>query len=178
MALVERRYAEALVDISVQRGLIDIIGQELGSIAVILKMQPELWSFLLNPEVKTESKKAVMRKVFENRVTPELVNFLLLLLDKGRIKFLPGILEEFNKLSDRIKNVLNMTIVSAFPLDEMQINKIKQKYKQKYNAFSVKAVVEVDGSLLGGVKVKIGDKVIDGTITGRLNSLKELVLQG
>lgn len=175
MPLVEKRYAEALVDIAAQAAALDEYQQQLGTIAGLFGGQPEFRVFLLNPEVKSEDKKRAIKSIFSGKIENELFNFLMLLIDKGRIGYLKGISREFEKLADERKNVLNMTIISALPLDKDQIDQISEKYRKLYNAYSVKAVVETDKGLIGGVKVKIGDKVIDGSVKGRIEGLKELL---
>ncbi len=177
MPLVERRYAEAFIDIAAEAEAVDSYRDELKDFVELFKSQPEFKSFLLDPEIKTESKKIVVRKAFSNNLRPETINLIMLLLDKGRVKFLPGIYDEFVKLADKRGNVLNMTIVSASGLDEAQLDRIKEKYKSVYNASQVKADIKVDKTLIGGVKVKIGDKVIDDTLKGRLESLKGLLVK-
>ncbi len=175
MPLVERRYAEALVQISAQAGAIDEYQRDFEAVVNIFNTQPDFKYFVLNPEVKTEVKKEVLKKLLENQVNPVLVNFFMLLLEKGRIKQLPGILDEYVRLADRKRNILNMTIISAIPLSEEQINKIKDKYTGIYGAAAATVNVSVDAGLIGGVKVVIGDKVIDGSVKGRLESLKAVI---
>jgi F-type H+-transporting ATPase subunit delta len=177
MPLVERRYAEAFINIAAGTEDIDSLQEELQGLMELFKSQPVFRTFMLDPEIKTENKKAVVRKAFSNNLKTETVNLLLLLLDKGRIKFLPGIYEEFVRMADKKKNILNMTVYSAAGLDESQVERIKDKYKKLYNASTVKAEVRVDTALIGGVKVKIGDKVIDDSLKGRLESLKELLIK-
>ena len=177
MPIIERRYAEALVNIAEQSASIDSYQDEFRNIVEIFDTHPDFKVFLLNPEFKSDIKKEVIRNIFSNSVRIELVNFLMLLIDKGRMKLLPGIFDEFSKLADKKKNLLNMTIISASSLEESQINEIKEKYRKLYNAYYVKADIEIDVGLIGGVKVRIGDKVTDGTIKGRLESLKHLLVK-
>jgi F-type H+-transporting ATPase subunit delta len=177
MPLVERRYAEALVDISVQNGAIEAFQGEFQSVVSVYDTQPDFKLFLLNPEIRTEVKKDIMKKLFSSRLKGEMVSFLMLLLDKGRIKFLPGIFEEFVKLADKKKNVLDMTIIAAAPIGDKQVDEIKQKYIKLYKASSAKVKIEVDGNLIGGVKVKVGDRVTDGSIKGRLEALKDILIK-
>lgn len=177
MPLIERRYAGAFFDIALGSGDIDSFQGELEEITVFFNNQEEFRQFLMNPEVKNETKKAVVKKALTNVLKAETVNLIMLLLDKGRIGYLPGIYEEFVRLADKTKNILNMTIISASELDKVQIEKIKAKYAALYNSSMVKAEVKVDKALIGGVKVVIGDKVVDDTLKGRLESLKELLLK-
>lgn len=176
MPLIGRRYAEALVDIAAEKGSIDTFRKELSFIAEEYGNQPEFKSFLLNPEIKGELRKLTLTRIFEGKVSIELLNVLLLLADKGRLEFLPAISDEFAIMADKKKNILNMTIISASPLEAEQIEKIKKKYSDRYRTSSVRAAAKIDPSAIGGVKVVIGDKVEDATIKGQLESIKALLL--
>jgi F-type H+-transporting ATPase subunit delta len=177
MPLVEKRYAHALIDIAVKDGMLDVYGQELNMLKDTYNSSPEFEIFLLNPEVKLEDKKRILSSTLQDKIQKNVLSFILLLLDKNRIKHLPGIAEEYSIIADNTRNTLNMTIISAVPLEEQQIESIKKKYQQLYKATAVEALITVDKSIVGGIKVKIGDKVIDGSIEGRLESLRELLLR-
>jgi F-type H+-transporting ATPase subunit delta len=177
MPLVEKRYAEALVKISVEKNLIEQHQQELGLVAEMYGGSEDLKNFLLNPRNDRDTKKAFLRNVFSGRIQDEILGLLLLLLDKGRIKYLKGIYEEYVKLADEKRNVLSMSIITAEPLDAGQVKSISENFRKLYSASSVKSEVVVDGSLIGGIKVKIGDKLLDGSIKGRLKDLQEILLK-
>ena len=100
----------------------------------------------------------------------------MLLLDKKRFEKIIGIFEEFVKLADEEKNVLNITIISASPLEPIQLDKLTEKYRTLYNSSSINVTVKIDNDLIGGIKVIIGDKLIDGTIKGRLQELKKTLV--
>ena len=78
-------------------------------------------------------------------------------------------------MADKIGNILHMEVISAEPLGEDQLERLKGIYRKEYGADGVRADVWTDASLIGGVMVKIGDKVIDGTIHGRLKQLKSVM---
>ncbi|MCX8129558.1 MAG: F0F1 ATP synthase subunit delta [Clostridia bacterium] len=178
MPIVEKRYAKALIDVALTGGNSDVFQKELQYVVDIFNNQSDFKCFFLNPEVKNEIKKDTVKKLFDGKLKPEMVNFLLLLLDKGRINLLNGINKEYSELADKMKNILYMTIVSAVPLEEVQIGSIKEKYRRLHNSTAVKAELVVDKSLIGGIKVKIGDKLIDGSVKGRLEGLKQLIVEG
>lgn len=173
MSLVEKRYAEALIGLAKQQDAFEALGRELKLIVEALERDPEFWIFLQNPHAGQKERKNAVKAVFASAFLPELVNFMLLLIDKDRIKELPGIRKQYEILADNHSNILNITIVSAFPLSNLQVDKIKQKYVKLYNAADAKALIKLEEGLLGGIKVMIGDKVIDGSVKGRLDSLKE-----
>lgn len=177
MPLVEKRYAEALVDLSVENGETDSYRDKLKMLAALYDSQQEFQWLLLTPEIGNEVKKETVVKLLGSQPEDKLANFIMLLIDKGRIKFLPGIFKEFDRLADLRKNVLTMTILSASPLTEMQIDLLKSKYRKEYNASAVNVEVQLDKSLIGGVKVIIGDRVIDGSVRGRLETLNKLIIE-
>jgi len=175
MPIIEKRYAEAMVEIAYQKGELDLYQQELKEATDLFKGDQDFELLMTNPEIKIDKKKEIVKMLFGSSFKIETINFLLLLLEKGRIKNLPSICDEFYKKADEKRNTLNITIISAKDLEQSQIVKIKEKYKKQYNATGVNAFFEIDPDLIGGVKVKIGDKVVDGSIRGRLESLKEVL---
>lgn len=177
MSLVENRYAEALINISAEQDAIDAFQQDLGTFAEIYSGEPGFKSFLLSPQNEISNKKTVVKNAFDGRIKAVVVSFILLLLDKGRIKHLPDIYNEFVKLADEKRSILNISIISATPLDDGQISIITEKYRKLYSAASVKAQIEVDASLIGGVRVVIGDKMTDASVKGRLKELQHLLLK-
>ncbi|WP_265445320.1 F0F1 ATP synthase subunit delta [Acetivibrio straminisolvens] len=177
MQLVNTRYAEALIDVTEEKNSTDEVLKNFAAILKLLEQNPEFYSFLLDPQVRIENRKRAIMNIFSGRVQEELVNFLMLLVDKGRLKNIGTIADEYFRLANERKNILIMTIISAYPLEEMQIDRIKKKYKKLYNKIDVKAKLVVDKSLIGGVKIQIGDRVIDDSIKARLDSLKEIMLK-
>ncbi|MFA6309496.1 MAG: ATP synthase F1 subunit delta [Clostridia bacterium] len=178
MPLVEQRYAQALIDIAAKSPEFDEFGEGLKIIADVYNSDEDFRYFLLNPKITVGVKQDVVKNVFGPKVKIELINYISLLLAKGRIKFLPGIFYEYMVYADKFKNTLNITIISASPLLDAQINLIKEKYKKLYTSTRVVANTEIDKNLLGGVKIRIGDKVTDGSVKGRLDEMRKLLITG
>jgi F-type H+-transporting ATPase subunit delta len=177
MPLVNKRYAEALIKITEENNTTKGVLSDFAEVVKVLEENKELKLFFLNPHVKISDKKDVLKELFEGKISIELLNLLKLIVDKDRIKYIPGILDEYSKLYDENRNVLNLKISSAVPLEEMQINSIKQTYLRLYDKSSAKVKLEIDEKLIGGVRVQIGDKVIDGSIKGRLESMMEIMMK-
>ena len=173
MPLVEKRYAQALLELSMSD--LNNVSQEFGQLVTLYNTDMELRDYLLDPRIKLDKKQALFKSIFEGRLSKNLLNFVLLLLAKNRMEGFPRIYQQFIQLADEKANILDMKVITAFPLDEDQLNKIKEKFRNKFNASSVKVTEIVDASIIGGVKVIIGDKVYDGSIKGRIESLTELV---
>ncbi len=178
MPLIEKRYAEALINIASEQKAIEEYRQDLSSIAYVFEKNDSIREFFKNPEIKAEIKKDTVKKIFSESVKGHLIEFLMLLLDKGRIGLLPGICSEFEELADKKENILHIIIASPMEPEKKQIDSLCEKYRLMYNARSVKASVEIDPGLIGGLRVIIRDKVMDGSVEGRLESLKEFIMGG
>jgi F-type H+-transporting ATPase subunit delta len=171
MPLVEKRYAQAFFELSGNQA----IAEELKDFVDIYESDKAFSSFLLDPRIKVDNKQTVIKNVFSDKLSKNTLNFILLLISKTRIEYIHLIYDQFVHLLDERTNVLDIDIFSAIPLDEDQINSIKEKFRVKYKASAVKSNQIVDASLIGGVKVIVGEKVYDGSIKGRIESLTDLV---
>lgn len=177
MSLIYVRYAGALIEAAEENGVSEEVLNDFGEVIKIIDENTGFMPILLNPQVEASCKRELLRSVFGGKISNILLNFLMLLIDKGRTRFLHGMYEEFIRLYNERKNVLNMEITTAVPLDEVQINRIKQKYVAQYKKSSARVFVNIDKSLIGGIRIKIEDRVIDSSIKARINSMKEMMLR-
>ncbi len=175
MPLIEKRYAQALLELSA--GDVYNVKQEFSKLVGIYNSDTDFREFLLDPRIKLDNKQTLIKNVFSGELSKNMLNFLLLLISKQRISYIPQIFEQFVHLVDQMANVLDIKIITVEPLNEVQLNSIKEKFRKKYNASGVNFTETIDESLIGGIKVIIGDKVYDGSIKGRIESLTELVAQ-
>ena len=177
MPLVECRYAEALIEITEENCSTDEVLIDLSTLVNVFNNNPELEEYLKNPNIQLKVKKKLLEEVFKGLVNENLLRLLYLLIDKNRIKYIKGILTEYKRLIDKKRNVLNLKISSAVQLDELQIKKIEEKYAKIHKNDMVNTVVQIDKSLIGGIKVQIGDRVEDYSVKSRLDSLKNLLAE-
>ncbi|HEX2938137.1 MAG TPA: F0F1 ATP synthase subunit delta [Ruminiclostridium sp.] len=172
MSTVANRYAKALLDLAVSDGAVDGYQGELSAVSQIYEAESALNTFLLSPQKDLTTKKNVLTNIFNGTVRKNVLNLLLVLADKGRIELLPDINLVFTKMADEYRNILNITITSALPLNKEQTDIIGEKFRSLYHVSSVKITVETDESLVGGVKVAVGDKLYDGTVRGKLSKMQ------
>lgn len=176
MPLVDKRYAEALVDVAEIHKSLDTTQIELGVFADMYSQQPEFERFFHAPEIGNKEKKTALKNIF-NGSNSVVFSFLQLLIDKGRISNLPGIYKEYVDIADKRKKILHVGIRAAAAIDDAQLDKIKEKYRIEYNAMDVKTTFTIEPELLGGIVIQIGDRVIDGSIKGRLKGLKDATIK-
>ncbi len=173
MPLVEKRYAQALLELSGSD--VDSVKQEFGDFTNLYNSDKDFRDFLNNPVIKTDKKQSLIRSIFTERLSKNMLNLVLLLISKHRTVEIPGIYNQFVQMANETANVLDIKIIMATQLDEVQLESIKEKFRKKYNAIAVNSTEIVDASLIGGLKVIVGDKVYDGSVKGRIESLTEIV---
>lgn len=175
MSTAANRYAKALLDLAISDGSIDGYQSELEAVTQIFQIEKDLNAFLLSPQKDLKVKKSVLSCVFQASVKKNILHLLLLLLDKGRFELLPEISSAYQSMADKYLKILNITVTTAFPLDEAQANHICERLKAVHHGSSVKLTVATDRSLIGGVKIAIGDRLYDGTVKGKLAKMKSAI---
>lgn len=172
MPAIDRRYAEALANLAETNESLDAAQTDLGVFAEMYSKQADFVRFFLSPEIGKKEKKETLQSMF-NGSCSIVLPFLKLLIDKGRIKNLPEIYKEYVDIAEKRKRVLDLKIRTFAAIEDEQIKKLKEKYMKEYNAKSVNVTISIEPELLGGIIVQIGDRVIDGSIKGRLKGLKD-----
>jgi F-type H+-transporting ATPase subunit delta len=164
-------YAQALMSLAQQQNLTNQFGDIFRSLSSLLSESREFKDFVLNPVVKGEDKKAVLKQVMGNDANPYLINFMMLLVDKRRIVFLEPIIEHYLNLLRKLNKTVLAEVISATELNEEQRNNLIEKVKAISDANDVELKTIVDSDLIGGVIIKIGSKVIDASLRGQLRRI-------
>jgi F-type H+-transporting ATPase subunit delta len=169
---VARRYAEALLSLAKEQGLVDKMEAE-SKLLGELFADRELRAFFGAPQIDSGRKKEVLNKALQGRVSPLVINLAKLLVDKGRILYLPEIMREFDAMTDELRGVEEVSIVSASPLNAQQVEAIKANVQHFSARPSLRVNTEVDPSLIGGVLVRLGSRVLDGSLATRLGDMRQ-----
>jgi len=173
---LSRRYAKALLEIGISQNTFDALGKELERAADTLRASPELRNALENPVFSLEKRKLIMDELSRRLALSKTVrNFIMLLLDKGRIARLPDISRVYRGLVDEHAGRVRATVVSARPLDPMLETRLKTALEKQ----SGKVVIfekREDPSILGGLITQLGDTLYDGSVRTQLQQLREELL--
>jgi F-type H+-transporting ATPase subunit delta len=167
---VARRYALATFRLAQDAGALDKIGHDLQGILALLQSAPALWRFFVSPVVDRARKAEILERVLDRRVDRLAVNVLLLLVRKRREALFPVVTTEYDNLvlAERAREPLD--IVSAQPLSRSELERMVARLSRVYDKqFEVSTTV--DPALLGGVRFTMGDRHIDGSLSGRLDEL-------
>ncbi|MDO8445111.1 MAG: ATP synthase F1 subunit delta [Deltaproteobacteria bacterium] len=168
-----QRYAKAVFSLGVDSGEFERIGQEIGAVVEAIDTNDALRMILLSPQHDAEVKRGVVEAIASKKgFTSTTKNFLLLLVDKGRLPLLQEMYRSYQKLSDEKAGRMNATVVTASQLTEQLIKEIVASLEKKTGK-KVSLSSEVDPALIGGVVIKIGDIIYDGSIKTQLNKLRD-----
>lgn len=170
-----RVYAGALFDVAKQRGRLDSIAADLGQFADAVAESRDLQVFLFSPHFASAEKVEGLRRAVQG-ADPELVNFFDLLIEKGRMNELFRIRREFEGLWKQEEERIDVTVTSAVELDPAAVTKIGEEIERQTGQ-RVELASQVDGEILGGIVLQVGNMVLDASIRSRLEKLRKSVAQ-
>lgn len=132
---------------------------------------------LLSDPIIRKNQKEEFLSSFSDKFSIETKNFLDFLLEYRRFESLTAIIEAFDALYDEYKNIASGIAVSAIKLNEDELSRISQAYAKKYGFKELILTNKVDPSILGGIILKVGDRIIDGSIRTRLQQIREQLIE-
>ena len=170
MAVAQRMYARALFEAARENGRLEQVAADLAALAGAVQDVPELRSFLANPEVDPAGKADALSEIAGD--ADELVhNFLRLVAEKGRAGELLEMNRELEALVAREENRLSLELTTAYELSDDEATSIVGAI-EKASGRKVEATRSVDPDLIGGVVLKVGSFLADGSVRGRLERLR------
>src|SRR6187551_840595 len=171
MAVVQRVYAEALLEASREKDVLAPVREDFDAFAAALAESDELRAFLRNPQVETETKLAALDELVSGG-NVLFQNFVRLLAEKGRIAEAEDVHEEFGRLIAREERVLELELTTAVELSDEEAAKVVKQIEEA-SGRSVVATRTVDPDIIGGIVVQAGSMRADASVRGRLDQLRE-----
>ena len=168
---VGRRYSKAIFEIAEEKKQVKEIYEMLNSAMVLYRTDKEFKNFILNPLIDNEQKKSVLNEIF-GKDNSENLNILLYILDKGRMNCIKYIVAEYLKIYYRKNRILDVKATFTKELTDEQKKKLINKLSQKTGK-EINLEIKIDKDILGGGIIKIGDKIIDGSIRRELDNWKK-----
>lgn len=168
-------YANALFSLALEENCLDEIKENLLSIDALVESNSELMTILKHPKVHRDDKKEILTKVFSD-IHPYTKNFIRLLVDKNRFMFFSQIVKCYINAYNQHFNIEIAYVESAVKLNDEQLEKIKVMLERKMQKH-VDMHISVNPDLLAGIRVKIGNEVLDNSAASRLQSMKNRVMK-
>ncbi|MBI2846986.1 MAG: ATP synthase F1 subunit delta [Chloroflexi bacterium] len=169
-----KRHAQAVFDIAKESGELERWKEDLDTLAHSLS-EPEVSAFLGNPKVRMREKFKILAGLLEG-VHPLALNLAFLLVARGRLAIVKDIALEYEKMFDAQRGIEHAEVITAIPLSDVEKERIAQRIST-VTGKQVTLMAKVEPGLLGGLVVKIGDRVLDGSIRSRLQSLKRSLIE-
>lgn len=170
---LDRRYALALYNTCTKANNVEIVLEQLEEIVNEFSNNEQVQKLLRNPQITKATKKKIFKEMFQDSIEEELLNFLLILIEKGRILYLKEKFYQLREIYFEHKNTVIAKVTSTIPLTESERVRLKENLEARYEK-TVVIEEKIDTSIIGVAKVLIGDEAIDGSIIAKLNEIKAL----
>ena len=175
--LISKTYGDALFELAVEKNKVDVLAEEIEQLKGVLSENEEFGRLMNHPKIIKEEKIQVAKNVFEGRISDELLGFITIIISKDRYKDIDAILDYFIAEVKRYKGIGVATVTTAVPLKEEQCKKIEQKLLDTTQYTKMEMHYDLDKSLIGGMVIRIGDRVVDSSIKTKLNELQKDLLK-
>lgn len=173
---VARRYAQAFFAVAGEEKRYEEYYHELHGFTALMAENLNLKNFFINPIFGKADKKAVLNRILEQlALSRPTANFIRLLIDKQRISAIDDIEENYRKLMDSALGIARVQVKTAFSLQPEMSASLKRAL-ESLTGDKLEMQVEEDPSLLGGIVVRVGDKLYDGSIRMQLDNMKKLLV--
>jgi F-type H+-transporting ATPase subunit delta len=165
-----RRYATAVFQLASEAKLTDRVGAELTLTLETLNGDPAVRNFFVSPVISRDEKEHALLATFQGHVGDIALHTLLLLVRKRRETLLGDLVEEYRKIERDARGTELLVVTTARDLSHDELNAMVAQLERTYGK-KFEASVKLDPSLIGGVRVTMGDRMIDGSVSGRLEEL-------
>lgn len=171
-SMAAKRYANAYLETAIELKVLEKAKEDMLLIQNTFRSSPDLRVFLHSPVIKKEKKRAAIEAIFADKIQDITTNLLNIILDKDREMLLEDITRYFIDLYNVHHGNLNVSVTSAYSLGKKQINALVKKLEE-VSGKNILLDTTIDESLIGGLKVRIDDTVIDGSVKYKLSQLKD-----
>ncbi len=175
--IVVKRYAKALFEAAQEQNIAAKVEEELKSVVALVKENAEFRKFLHHPNIAASAKVDVLKQAFGEAISAPLFNTLQLLIERGRESAFDSLLDYYVSIANEAFGQANATVYTPFPLDEAEKAKITEQFG-KLSGKTIRLEQVIDPTLLGGIQVRIGDRLYDGSLRGKLAKLEQTLKQG
>lgn len=173
---VAKKYSVALFDLAVEKGLIDTAWEQFDSLGEYLKADNTFLDFMSAPQIPDQQKEDLVTKAFSGSLEKCFFDFLMVLVRKRRIRFLPEIIDELDRLIRAEKGIARATCITVNPIIDSERNKLIDQLTRK-TSMKIELEEKIDKSILGGMIIILHNQIIDGSVRYGLDQLKNRLMK-
>ena len=167
-------YGGALYDLAREESLEEQILGELHAVSDLFRQNPDYGRLLMEPSIEKQEREKLIDEAWGGSVHPYTQNFMKLLCDNGTISALPDCFQAFRSRYNRDHNIIDVRAVSAVPMTEAQTKRLREKLEAKCKKH-VELTVQTDPTLLGGIRLELPDRQLDGSVQSHLSQIQQLL---
>ncbi len=176
--VIAERYARALLDAAREQQLVAAVADDLAALTQVLAESPEFERFFFHQQLTPAKKQALLMPVLEGLLQEQITrNFIMLLWQKKRATELPGIIASYQAALRQSRGELVAQVTAIRQLSQHELQQLREQISSLTGCQSVELQTKIDESILGGLVLRIGDKVYDGSLARRLQQLRRKLLQ-
>ena len=175
--LVSNTYGQALFELAVEEGKEELFLEEVGTLKEILSENPDFNRLMNHPKILKEEKLAVLSQVFQGRISDELAGFLHLIVNKDRYGDIDAILDYYIDEVKKLKGIGIAYVTTAVALSEANQKEVEEKLLSTTSYKQMEMHFQVDEELIGGMIIRIGDRVVDSSIQTKLFEMRRQLLK-
>lgn len=173
-----RRYAKTLIEIAQETGQMEKFSGDISALKQIIESVPEFLPFIISPTIDLDVRKETTKEILKkHNINDLIINLVLLVIDSGKGKLLSHICKLYQELEDFYLGRVRALVKVPMPISNEELDVIRKKLEEKLNK-KVIVSTDIDSSLIGGIWVKVGDLIYDGTVRRQLEILKENLIKG
>ena len=175
--MISKTYGDALFELALEENAVDSLAEEVQMVLNVLEENEELMKLLHHPKIVKEVKIKIIQDIFKGRVSDNLTGFLEIIVDKDRYNEIPSIFRFFLDLVKEYKNIGVAYVTTAVELKDAQKEDLKKRLLEttKYETFEMH--YQTDASLIGGMVIRIGDRVVDSSIKSKLEEMSRNLMK-
>jgi F-type H+-transporting ATPase subunit delta len=174
--LIAKRYGTAIYQLAVEKDQIDIVANEIASIKTVLETEEDFVKILNHPKIVVEEKIALVESIFKGKVSDDVMGLIVLTIVKGRQSHLVDIIKYCEDAIDEHNNIVSAFVTSTEKLDKPHKKQLNQRL-ETLTGKSVNMSYDVDKSLIGGMIIRIGDRILDSSIKGKLANMSKALYE-
>lgn len=167
-------YADAIFSLAQEEHKLDVFGEQLALVGAGLRENEAFARLLAHPKISKEQKKDMLEQVYASALEPLVLNFLRLLVDKGRMGSFSAVCKAYHERYNEAMGIAVAYVKSAVALREEEKDRLRRMLEEKTGK-RIELVLREDPSLIAGIRVKIGDQTLDNSVQMRMDRMKARV---
>lgn len=169
--LVSKIYGDALFSLAIEENKLDEIRDEAMAVYTAVTENPDFISTLCHPEMTQEKKQTVLDGIFKARMSKDMMGFLHVLVKKGRFNEILSVLEYFEERAKEYKKIGVVSVATPTELTDSQKEQVETRILEVSEYETLEMDYQIDKELLGGIVIRIGDRVLDNSIRSKMNAM-------